>query len=150
MEKTTVILENAQQRAKEMGLPYSGVLFPAEAYTLLQVMPGIQLIDVRSKAELDWVGRIPHAIGIELRSYPDMQLNPDFLEQLSDQVDQTSPLMFLCRSGVRSSHAATLASQANFTSCYNILEGFEGEKDEKGHRGTVSGWKAAALPWEQS
>jgi hypothetical protein len=36
-----------------------------------------------------------------------------------------------------------------YTSCYNILEGFEGEKDASGHRGTKGGWKAAGLPWIQ-
>jgi rhodanese-related sulfurtransferase len=150
METTTNLLKKAQQRAKEMGLPFTGALLPAEAYQLLQEVSGLQLVDVRSKAELDWVGRIPGAIEIELRAYPDMQPNPVFLDQLSGQLDKTSPVMFICRSGARSNHAATIASQSGFTDCYNVLEGFEGDKDESGHRGTLSGWKIAGLPWEQS
>jgi rhodanese-related sulfurtransferase len=150
MEKTVNLLEKAQQRAKEMDLPYKGALLPAEAYQLLQEVFSAQLVDVRSKAELDWVGRIPGAIEIELRAYPSMQPNPDFLDQLSGQLDKTSPVMFVCRSGARSSHAAAIASQSGFTDCYNVLEGFEGDKDEMGHRGTLSGWKIAGLPWEQS
>jgi rhodanese-related sulfurtransferase len=148
---TTSLLEKAQQRAKEMGLPYKGALLPVESYQLLQDnVSGAQLVDVRSKAELDWVGQIPGAIRIELCAYPSMHLNPDFLEQLSNQLDKASPVMFICRSGVRSSHAATLASQSGFTDCYNVLEGFEGDKDATGHRGTQTGWKVAGLPWEQS
>ncbi|MDP1558819.1 MAG: rhodanese-like domain-containing protein [Nitrosomonas sp.] len=150
METTTAILERAQQRAKEMKLPYRGALLPAEACTLLQKVPDAQLVDVRSNAELDWVGRIPGAIEIELRSYPGMQSNSNFLDQLSAQLDKESLVMFICRSGARSNHAATIASQSNFTDCYNILEGFEGDKDEAGHRNTISGWKVAELPWMQS
>lgn len=150
METAENLLQKAQQRAKEMGLSYQGALLPTEAYQLFQELPGAQLVDVRSNAELDWVGRIPGAIEIELRSYPGMQPNPDFLDQLSSQLDKASPVMFICRSGVRSSHAATIASQVGFADCYNVLEGFEGDKDETGHRGTQSGWKVAGLPWEQS
>jgi len=43
-----------------------------------------------------------------------------------------------------------MVSEIGFTEAYNILEGFEGDKDENGHRGNVSGWKAAGLPWMQS
>jgi rhodanese-related sulfurtransferase len=150
METTAAILEKAQQRAKEMGLPYKGALLPIEAYRVLQESTQAQLVDVRSRAELDWVGRIPGATEIELRSYPSMQPNSDFLHQLGRQVDKALPVLFICRSGARSNQAAAMASQADFTDCYNILEGFEGDKDEHGHRGKSSGWKAAGLPWVQS
>ena len=39
-------------------------------------------------------------------------------------------------------------TRAGFTNCFNILEGFEGDKDAQSRR-IVSGWKAAGLPWEQ-
>ena len=32
METTAAILEKAQQRAQELGLPYKGALLPMEAY----------------------------------------------------------------------------------------------------------------------
>jgi rhodanese-related sulfurtransferase len=150
METTTTLLAKAKQRAQEMALPYQGALLPNEAYSLLQQISGAQIVDVRSNAELDWVGRIPTAIEVELRVYPGMQPNPDFMTQLSGQTNKTSLLMFICRSGMRSNHAAMLASQAGFSDCYNVLEGFEGDKDESGHRGALSGWKAAGLPWVQS
>jgi len=150
METIATILETAQQRAREMDLPYKGALLPIEAYRVLQESMQAQLVDVRSRTELDWVGRIPGAIEIELRSYPGMHPNPGFLDQLVGQVDKTLPVLFICRSGARSNQAAAMASQADFTDCYNILEGFEGDKDESGHRGSASGWKAAGLPWVQS
>ncbi len=150
METTAAILEKAHQRADEMELPYKGALLPMEAYRILQESARAQLVDVRSHAELDWVGRIPGAVEMELRAYPDMQPNPDFLDQLAKQVDKTSPVLFICRSGSRSNQSAIMATQTGFTDCYNILEGFEGDKDEQGHRGKDSGWKAAGLPWVQS
>ena len=45
---------------------------------------------------------------------------------------------------------ALLATKAGFTDAYNVLEGFEGDRNEKGHRNTVGGWRAAGLPWAQS
>ena len=40
--------------------------------------------------------------------------------------------MFLCRSGARSHAAAIAATQAGWKEAYNILEGFEGDKDADG------------------
>ena len=63
---------------------------------------------------------------------------------------EDQPLLFLCRSGVRSAHAAMAATAAGFGQAFNVAEGFEGEVDGAGHRGTVDGWKVAGLPWRQS
>jgi len=59
-------------------------------------------------------------------------------------------VLFICRSGGRSHNAAQLAMQAGYTQCYNVLEGFEGDKDEAGRRNTQGGWRARGLPWTQS
>ncbi len=146
---TEELFETAQRRAQELGLPYKGALLPMEAYRILQENMQAQLVDVRSRAELDWVGRIPGATEIELRTYPGMQPNPSFLDQLTNQIDKSLPVLFVCRSGARSNQAAAMANEIGFSDSYNILEGFEGDKDEHGHRGKISGWKAAGLPWEQ-
>jgi len=37
-----------------------------------------------------------------------------------------------------------------WTGCYNVLQGFEGDRDPQGHRGHLNGWQAAGLPWKQS
>ncbi len=150
MGKITGILEAAQQRAKEMNLAYKGTLYPDEAYELLQIAPGATLVDVRTHAELDFVGHIPEAIDVEWATYPGMKPNPNFIAQLEQQVDKEALVIFICRSGVRSNHAATAATKAGFADCYNVLEGFEGDLDGEGHRNTLGGWRVAGLPWEQS
>jgi rhodanese-related sulfurtransferase len=150
MGKITDILQLAQQRGREMNLAYAGTLYPDEAYELLQSAPGAKLVDVRSRAELDWVGKVESSVHVEWAHYPGMKVNPHFVAQLEQQVDRESLVIFLCRSGVRSHHAATLATQAGFRDCYNVLEGFEGNMNEQKHRNAIGGWRAAGLPWVQS
>jgi len=50
---------------------------------------------------------------------------------------------------VRSIGAAAAAAAAGYNNCYNVLEGFEGDKDANGHRGNIGGWRKAGLPWIQ-
>ena len=150
MGSITEILNRAKLRAEEMDLPYKGSLLPTEALTFLQENSDARLVDVRSKAEWSWVGRIPGAVEIEWLVFPSMQANPDFLEHLSLKVPKESPVMFICRSGVRSNQAAIAALESGYLNCFNVLEGFEGDKDSNGHRGIQGGWKAAGLPWVQS
>jgi len=150
MGKITAILQAAQQRAKEMNLSYEGALLPDEANEILKSAPGAVLVDVRTRAELDWVGGVAGSVGIEWATYPGMKPNPHFLAQLEQQVDKESLVLFLCRSGGRSHLAATAATQAGYGDCYNILQGFEGDMNNESHRNTIGGWRAAGLPWKQS
>lgn len=150
MGKITEILSKAQQRAKEANLPYEGAILPSEAYEILQSAPGAKLVDVRTRAEIDWVGRVPGAVEIEWLSYPSMKPNPNFMAALEQQVDKESLVLFLCRSAHRSHAAAVVATQAGFADCYNILEGFEGDKNSGNQRGVANGWRKVGLPWEQS
>ena len=150
MGKLSDLLALAQKRARELDLPYEGALTPAEAYEVLQLAPGAKLVDVRTRAELDFVGRIPGAVEIEWQFYPGFALNPHFLDELKRQVSHESLLLFICRSGHRSHRTAALATEAGFPDCYNVLEGFEGDRDARGQRGKVGGWRAAGLPWQQS
>ncbi len=149
MGKLSEILQLAQSRGRDLGLPYEGALTPREAYEVLEAAPGAQLIDVRTRAELDWVGRIPGALEIEWLDYPDNQLNQNFLAQLKQAVDPEHLLLFICRSGIRSNFAARRATEAGFRGCYNVLEGFEGDKDARSQRSTLGGWRHAGLPWQQ-
>lgn len=150
MGKISATLESAQQRAKQMSLPYQGSLAPHEAYDILRSAPGAKLIDVRTRAEQDWVGRIPDAVEIEWVTYPGMKPNLHFLTHLEQQVEKEALVLFICRSGGRSHAAAAAATQAGYTTCYNITEGFEGDLDGAKHRNSVNGWRAAGLPWQQS
>ena len=133
-----------------MKLPYAGALLPAEAYELTKTVPGAKLVDVRTRAEWDYVGRVPGSVPIEWQSYPSSQPNPDFLRELEARTEKDALVMFLCRSGARSHAAAAAASQIGYANSYNILEGFEGDKDAHGHRASVGGWQVAGLPWVQS
>jgi rhodanese-related sulfurtransferase len=150
MGRLNEILSLAQARAREMKLAFEGALTPREAYEVLQLARHARLIDVRTKAELDWVGRVPGAIEIEWQDWPAKNLNPYFMQTLKHSVVSESLLLFLCRSGQRSAHAAKAATEAGYPDCYNILEGFEGNKDANGQRNRTGGWRHAGLPWNQS
>jgi len=145
------ILSTARQRGEDQQLPYAGAVTPAEAYALVQENSNVKLVDVRTNAERDWVGRvtIPEAqhASVQWNMYPSGTTNPDFLGQLAQVTSKDNVLLFLCRSGVRSHHAAKLATEHGYANCFNILEGFEGDKDTHGHRKNVSGWCKAGLPW---
>ena len=143
-------IEPARARAEENNLPYIGALVPSEAYALLQQAPGAKLVDVRTRAEWDYVGRVPGAVQIEWQHYPTGQPNADFLADLQAQVDREALVMFICRSGARSHAAATAAAAAGYTQAFNVLEGFEGDRDQNQHRNSVGGWRVAGLPWVQS
>ena len=149
MGRLTEILQLAQQRSRDLDLSYEGALTPDEAWQVLQHAPGARIIDVRTRAELEWVGRIPNAIEIEWMDYPDRQLNPHFIAELRHAVNPEALLLFICRSGFRSGDAARVATAASFPDCYNILEGFEGDRDINGRRNTLGGWRRAGLPWSQ-
>jgi rhodanese-related sulfurtransferase len=145
-DETAAIRKQAAERAAQMNLPYAGALTPAEAHALMRT--GAKLVDVRTRPELVYVGRVPGSVLVEWQMYP-AEPNPQFLEQLGEAVEPGETLMFLCRSGVRSHAAAATAAKAGWPDSYNVLEGFEGDRDAEQHRGTLGGWRKAGLPWVQ-
>jgi rhodanese-related sulfurtransferase len=138
----------AKERGERMKLSYAGALLPAEAHALME--QGAKLVDVRTKPELLYVGRIPGSIAVEWQTYPGGRPNPDFVAELSAVVGRDETVMFICRSGARSDSAAEAAMRAGYKDAYNVLEGFEGDKDKEQHRNSVGGWRKAGLPWVQS
>ncbi|MCY0386384.1 rhodanese-like domain-containing protein [Robbsia sp. Bb-Pol-6] len=150
---TTVdhLLATAAQRAADDALPYAGALTPAETFAFLEQVPEARLIDLRTRAELDWVGRPLVAASqyahIEWIDYPAGARNPHFLAALRDIAAAHTPMLLLCRSAARSKAAAALAAQEGFTAAFDVLEGFEGGKDAQGHRKSVAGWCYRGLPW---
>ena len=139
---------------------HAGDVSPREAWETMLSDPSAQLIDVRTRPEWMFVGmpdtreagRDP--IALEWQVFPDMQVNAGFGEALERHLEQTgasrdAPLMFLCRSGARSSAAASLMTARGWSRAYNVSGGFEGNPDENGHRGRREGWKADGLPWRQ-
>jgi rhodanese-related sulfurtransferase len=142
------IKKSARDRGKQLGLTYAGALLPAEAHKLMQA--GATLVDVRTKPEIQYVGRVPGSLAVEWQTYPGNRENPEFIGELAASVPKDTPVMFLCRSGARSHAAAEAAARAGWKEAYNVLEGFEGDKDAAHHRSTVGGWRKAGLPWVQS
>lgn len=136
---------------------YAGDVTPAVAWRILSERNDAVLIDVRTRAEWNYVG-VPDLTGldkkpglVEWQVFPSMQANPDFVGALSQALtDKTVPLLFLCRSGVRSVAAAKAMSAAGYSTCLNVADGFEGPLDAQGKRGATRGWKAAGLPWRQT
>lgn len=136
---------------------------PATAYELLQSRPDTALVDVRTRAEWSFVG-VPdlEATGrplwlVEWVRFPDMTRNAAFLDELAARMGDSPPgrLLFICRSGSRSmaaarAVAAALEGEGIAAHCTNVAEGFEGDLDAEGHRGSTSGWKTRGLPWRQS
>ncbi|MCX5494976.1 rhodanese-like domain-containing protein [Kaistia dalseonensis] len=140
---------------------FAGDVSPTEAWDGLSSEPQAMLIDVRTRAEWGYVGIVDlSAIGketllVEWQSYPAMEVNADFADVLSAELERRgigreTALYFICRSGARSLAAARAVAAAGFDRCFNIAGGFEGPLDDARHRGLVDGWKAAGLPWVQS
>ncbi len=140
-----------QARTRAPGQGYAGAVTPQEAFALLQADARVKLIDVRTNAERDWVGRVAVAESqhgaVQWSTYPGGVPNPRFVQELAALAQADQVLLFLCRSGVRSRHAAALATEAGYVQAFDILEGFEGDKDGEGHRKSVGGWCKAGLPW---
>lgn len=144
----SALLERARQRAQIFGVPFSGLIYPSEAWILLRERRAL-LIDVRTAEERRFVGRVPQTPHIPWKSGPEMAQNPKFVQDVEAVAHKDDVILLLCRSGVRSALAAEALSQAGFTNAFNVLEGFEGELDSHQQRGTYNGWRYAGLPWIQ-
>jgi rhodanese-related sulfurtransferase len=146
--------------AEVRGNAYAGDLEVQEAWHLLAHNDKALLIDVRTHAEWSYVG-VPvldsperEILLVEWLSYPAMQVHTDFGEQLLRELEDRhvapdAPLLFLCRSGVRSRHAAIEMTGRWQGPCFNIAGGFEGDLNDEARRASVNGWKKAGLPWRQ-
>lgn len=136
-------------------MTYAGDVQPRDAYAALRADARAVLVDVRTSAEWSYVG-LPDLseLGkqvkcVEWQRFPDGTVNHAFITELRRAgIEEDTPVYFLCRSGVRSVSAAEAATAAGLGPAYNVLEGFEGPHDERGHR-TVAGWKVDGLPWRQ-
>ncbi len=130
-------------------------LTPRQAWERLESDPDAVLVDVRTSAEWSFVG-LPdltsvgkRVVPIEWTTFPEGAPNPRFLDDLRASIpSDDTPVLFLCRSGARSTAATAAATAAGYTAAHNVTEGFEGELDAQGHR-AVNGWKQAGLPWRQ-
>lgn len=126
---------------------YAGDVSAELAWQWLQAGEAV-LVDVRTDAEREWVGKVPGAIAVAWKQWPGMAANASFDEQLRAAVPEGKKVVLLCRSGVRSVAAAQRATGLGIEA-YNILEGFEGDVNAGGQRGQLGGWRKRGLPWHQ-
>jgi rhodanese-related sulfurtransferase len=139
-----------------------------EAHDMKVADGKVLLIDVRTPEEIQYVGNagelmdanIPYVLN-DISGYDEklkhykVTPNSDFVTAVNELVekkglDKNSPMILMCRSGDRSSKAASLLAKAGYTKVYSVVDGFEGDKAKEGEnkgKRTVNGWKNAKLPW---
>ena len=128
---------------------------PKKVWDALVSHPQARLVDVRTDVEWAQIG-VPDLSGtgnqpamISWQTAPMMQVNAGFIDDLKAAgLTADDHIYFLCRSGVRSTAAASAAAGAGFHHVYNIADGFEGPPDGRGVRGHVAGWQADGLAWK--
>ena len=126
------------------------------------------ILDVRTPQEWNWVGHpgknnknegedldgnvLNVAIFVYHEGYSKgdiLILNTQFVKDVKRLLNKDATIITMCRSGGRSKMAALALEAAGFTNVYNMLTGFEGDKDEYGYR-TLNGWKVDGLPYNYS
>ena len=127
-----------------------------ECFEILKVNKDTHLVDVRTKPEWLFVG-VPdlstinkNAIFVSWQDFPLMNKNSNFEKEIANAgLKKNDRLYFICRSGKRSFEAAKHMIKKGYTYCYNITDGFEGDKNFRNRRSTINGWKFNRLPWKQ-
>lgn len=135
---------------------YAGDLTPQQAWELLEHDERALLVDVRTDGEWATIGVPDTSTTGRPAAFVEWvdgtgRPNPAFVDELRASglaPGDERPVVFLCRSGVRSVGAAKLATAAGLGPAYNVLDGFEGGVGPDGQRG-ATGWRAAGLPWRQ-
>jgi rhodanese-related sulfurtransferase len=124
-------------------------LDPKEAYKLLEDHPEAKLVDVRRPDErsdigapsLEPLGRpVLHVVWPQT---PD-RTSQDFADELESQLaaqgaGRDAPLLFICRSGMRSRAAGETMAARGWTRVLNVAGGFSGKPD-------LTGWADSGLP----
>jgi len=110
-----------------------------QAWIILKEDSSIPLIDIRTKEE--WSQGVPSLseIGNKLYLISLYELTKETLER--NFPDKKTPILFICRSGGRSTIACHEAYKFGYEKCYNIIDGFEGSN-------YGLGWKSSNLPWD--
>jgi rhodanese-related sulfurtransferase len=110
-----------------------------EAYDMLNTVPDTYLIDVRTRAEYQFIGHAPMAHLFPLYFMSDQLVQKDeqweyqltnnnklFVEEISKKFQKANNLLIISRDGSRSILAARQLIKAGFKNVYNVKDGFEG------------------------
>ena len=127
-----------------------------DCFDILKKNIQTHLIDVRTQSEWELVG-VPdltsnnkQTIFISWHLNPEMRINDNFgTEILHSKIKKDDIIFLICRSGRRSLEAAQYLNKLGYNNCYNVFDGFEGNKDLNNHRSKLNGWKYNKLPWKQ-
>ena len=141
------ILDIARTRLEATEGAYAGAVTPPEAWRLYKEGRA-RLVDVRTAPEVRYVGCVPGALQAEWHGSDPKQVER-FLHDLRTVAQPDETVLLLCRSGVRSHHAARVARDAGYVNVFNVLEGFEGQRNHSQQRGFIDGWRSHGLPWIQ-
>ncbi|MCA8063708.1 rhodanese-like domain-containing protein [Burkholderia sp. AU38729] len=141
-------LEGARAAATAAGTPYAGGVAPEVAWALFTAGDAL-LVDVRTAEERKFVGHVPESLHVPWATGTSLTRNPRFVRELEAKTGKEAVVLLLCRSGNRSAQAAEAATKGGFTQVFNVLEGFEGDLDERQQRGGSNGWRFRGLPWAQ-
>lgn len=129
-----------------------------DAQTMLESDQLSYLIDIRSSMEFLFIGHPVGATHIPWMDEPDWEINPHFATDVRklllggvscSEKEHCANIILICRSGNRSEIAGKLLLDAGLKQVHHILNGFEGDKNEKSHRSSINGWRFNGLPWEQ-
>lgn len=112
-----------------------------EAYDMLNTVPDTYLIDIRTRAEYQFVG---HPLIAYLFPYMFMtkqfqqinddcgydytNKNKDFISEIVKVFKKSDNLLIIGREGIRSGQAAADLVSAGFINVYHVEDGFEGRK----------------------
>jgi len=154
VDKTTLL----DEKQTPLGL----YLTPSDAEAALSTDPGIVFLDVRDPDEVNLIGHptsIDAIVPIAFFTYEfdaekggyKIVPNKDFISQAErvisrEGIGKDGTIFVMCRSGGRSAMAAKALVQAGYTNVWNLVEGFEGDKDDQGVR-SLNGWRNAGQPW---
>lgn len=140
-----------------------------EAHELKQKNPQkVLFVDIRTRAEIMYVG-LPSTVdfNVPFLDFPEVwewsDASGEFIQMSNTRfvpaiearlakmgLGKDDPIILICRSGIRSNHAAGLLATKGFTRAYTVIDGFEGDTAKDGERKgqrVVNGWKNANLPW---
>jgi rhodanese-related sulfurtransferase len=140
-------------------------VYPSYAYEMALNNANTYIVDVRTDAEWRWVGHpgvnlMGEGAGLDDKVFNisfkifkknNFIRNPSFVSDIKEifQDKANVTLITMCKAGSRSKDAAAALETAGYNSVYNMVTGFEGEKDAYGYQ-TVNGWKVDGLPYKIS